>query len=91
MASEYVNDKHLSEISLASNDISDTFYLPQKLYGRESNYQQLLASFHGACSSNFNIIAVTSSGGGQGKTFLVEELQEAIAQRNSIFVRGKFN
>jgi len=91
MASEYVNDKHLSEISLASNDISDTFYLPQKLYGRESSYQQLLASFDGACSGNFNIIVVTSSGGGQGKTFLVEDLQGAIAQRNSIFVRGKFN
>ena len=42
----------ISEFSLASNDLSDKFQIPEKLYGREAEVETLLAAFERVAGRN---------------------------------------
>jgi predicted ATPase/signal transduction histidine kinase/tRNA A-37 threonylcarbamoyl transferase component Bud32 len=75
---------------LGSQDISDKFQLPQKLYGRQREIEILLSAFervsHGA--TEMMLIAGYS---GIGKSALVQEIYKPIAQKGGYFISGKFD
>ncbi|WP_207062996.1 AAA family ATPase [Motiliproteus sp. SC1-56] len=89
--------------SIAAQDISERFEIPQTLYGRESTIerlQQLLQrralSGQGATTGQSRILTaqelvLISGYAGVGKTSLVQEIQQSIQLHNGRFVRGKFD
>jgi len=96
---------HISNFSLGSQDISDKFQIPQKLYGREREIETLLAAFDrvAADSSTENSLVqqensksqiemmLVAGYSGMGKSVLVQELYKPITQQKSYFSSGKFD
>lgn len=83
-------DGSYPSFDLGQADISRKFSIPQKLYGREAELNQLEALFddvtHGATE-----LALVSGYAGVGKTSLVNELGKSIVRRNGYLVQGKFD
>ncbi|MBO0352293.1 AAA family ATPase [Phormidium pseudopriestleyi FRX01] len=77
------------KFSLGRHDISDKFQLPQKLYGRESEIQSLLAAFAG--SSIQSKLMLIGGYSGIGKSALVQELYKPITEKRGYFISGKFD
>ncbi len=79
----------ISPFIIASQDISDKFQLPQKLYGREVEIETLLLAFDRArVQSQLMLIAGYS---GIGKSVLVQELYKPITAHRGYFITGKFD
>jgi PAS domain S-box-containing protein len=90
----------VTNFELASQDISDKFQIPQKLYGREREIETLLAAFvRIACpliaSDNPNLAPVemmlVTGYSGIGKSTLIREIYKPITQRQGYFIAGKFD
>ncbi|MGL5059738.1 MAG: PAS domain S-box protein, partial [Microcoleus sp.] len=64
--------------------------IPQKLYGRETQIQQLLAAFDRASKGKGELVAI-SGYSGIGKTALVQELFKPLTQQQAYFISGKFD
>jgi predicted ATPase/serine phosphatase RsbU (regulator of sigma subunit)/tRNA A-37 threonylcarbamoyl transferase component Bud32 len=80
---------------LGTQDISDRFQIPQKLYGREAEVAALLAGFDRVNQST----TLTGSGAeltlvvgysGMGKSALVAEIHKPITKAHGYFISGKF-
>ncbi|MBD3563382.1 AAA family ATPase, partial [Planktothrix sp. FACHB-1355] len=79
-------------------DLSSQLLIPQKLYGRQAEVEQLLASFvRVACpednpisNGNAEIILVTGYSG-IGKSALVNEIHKAIVRQRGYFISGKYD
>ncbi|MBD2562726.1 MULTISPECIES: AAA family ATPase [Nostoc] len=80
----------ISQFSLGSQDISDKFHIPQKLYGREQEITQLLTTFDRVSQGTTEIILV-SGYSGIGKSALVNEIHKPITHRRGYFIHGKFD
>ena len=78
------------ELVLAERDISDIFILPQKLYGRDKEFDELVKVYDRIeSSSSFELVFVQGQSG-MGKTSLVLELNKHVMQ-HGIFIHGKCN
>lgn len=75
---------------LARHDVPNRFHIPQRLYGREKETQELLQSFENACMGKSEILFV-SGYSGIGKSCLIRELYKPITKRKGYFVSGKFD
>ena len=76
--------------TLGLNDVSDRFQVPQVLYGREQEIEQLMASFYLAVKGMPQLLAVEGFAG-IGKSALVHEVHKGIAAQGGIFISGKFD
>ncbi|MBD3559290.1 AAA family ATPase, partial [Planktothrix sp. FACHB-1355] len=88
---------------LASQDISDKFQIPQKLYGREREVETLLAAFervsgteqlttdNGQRTSNKIEMMLVAGYSGIGKSVLVQEIHKPITEKRGYFISGKFD
>ncbi|GAB4185584.1 MAG: AAA family ATPase [Coleofasciculaceae cyanobacterium] len=86
---QLITTKNISIFPLASQDISDKFKIPQKLYGREREIETLLTAFERVSSqSELFLIAGYS---GIGKSATVQELYKPITQKRGYFISGKFD
>ena len=85
------------EFPLAGDDISDNFKIPQKLYGRESEIETLLAAFERVANPDSKgehrrrEMMLVAGYSGIGKSVLVQELYKPITKRRGYFVSGKFD
>ncbi|MCB1304984.1 MAG: serine/threonine-protein kinase PknK, partial [Leptospiraceae bacterium] len=68
---------------------ANTFRIPQRLYGREEELQDLLHAFHRA-SEGARELVVVNGPSGIGKTALVSELREPLSRKDGYFLWGKF-
>jgi len=75
---------------LARQDRRGTFSIPQKLYGRESEVQQLLAAFDRTSQGTTEMMLVAGYSG-IGKSALVNEVHKPIVRQRGYFVSGKFD
>lgn len=75
---------------LASQDVSDRFQIPQRLYGRDSEVVQLLSTFERVGRGGSKMILV-SGYSGIGKTCLVKEIYKPVTERHGHFVSGKYD
>ncbi|PQJ95796.1 serine/threonine protein kinase [Chromatium okenii] len=85
----------IENFELATQDFSDKFQIPQKLYGRESEIETLLTAFERVShpkdavpSSELMLIAGYS---GIGKSALVREIYKPITEKRGYFISGKFD
>ncbi len=83
-----------SDFPLASQDISDKFHIPQKLYGREAEIQTLLRAFDGVAAGGGNSpsqMMLISGYSGIGKSAIVHEIYKPITEKKGYFICGKFD
>lgn len=75
---------------LERRDISDRLHIPQKLYGREEETQQLLDAFDRVSEGPSEALLIGGYSG-VGKSALVHEVHKPILKANGLFVFGKFD
>ncbi|MBD3558644.1 serine/threonine-protein kinase PknK, partial [Planktothrix sp. FACHB-1355] len=81
---------NIAEFPLGTQDISDKFQIPQKLYGREAEIETLLAAFDRVSQGEIEMMLV-SGYSGIGKSALVQEIYKPITQQRGYFISGKFD
>ena len=82
----------IAPFRLGRQDRSSVFYLPQTLYGRETEIERLLHGFD-ACTRGEGapVWLLVSGYSGTGKTSLVKEIHKALARSQGHFIEGKFD
>jgi len=94
----------IAEFPLARYDFVEQLQIPQKLYGRNLEIEQLLATFRRVTQLEIqqeqtettpsqNRVEMMLVGGysGIGKTALIQELYKPISQQRGYFIAGKFD
>lgn len=83
------------EFTLAQEDISERFQIPQKLYGRAAQVQALLAAFERVANPEHNFsgseMMLVAGYSGIGKSSLVQEIYKPITEKRGYFISGKFD
>jgi len=79
----------ISNFPLACHDRPDKFQIPQKLYGREREIEQLINAFKRVSERSEVMLVVGYSG--IGKSALVQELYKPVTQKRGYFISGKFD
>ncbi|MGD1807788.1 trifunctional serine/threonine-protein kinase/ATP-binding protein/sensor histidine kinase [Dapis sp. BLCC M126] len=86
----------IAQFELGERDLSDRFLIPEKLYGRGKEVEQLLAAFERVSQAgeekNFNAEMMLVAGfSGIGKTAVVNEVHKPITHQHGYFIKGKFD
>jgi serine/threonine protein kinase len=92
----------ISQVALGAEDVANKFQIPQKLYGRESEIEKLLAAFKQVIAGkeeqsqipnlkSKTQVMLISGYSGIGKSALVKEIYQPITQRQGYFISGKFD
>jgi PAS domain S-box-containing protein len=81
----------VDEFPLAEQDRPDRLLIPERLYGRESETDALLAAFEDVVAGSAPSLVLVSGGAGIGKSSLVDELHKALVPRRGLFASGKFD
>ena len=79
------------DFPLGEHDIPDRLLLPEKLYGRESEIDTLLAAFDRVVASGRPELVLVSGYAGIGKSSVVNDLHKALVPRRGLFATGKFD
>ncbi|MBX9252492.1 AAA family ATPase [Desmonostoc muscorum CCALA 125] len=97
------NTGEIKAFQLGSHDIYDKFQIPQKLYGRETQVETLLAAFERISTGSSSVVDVSANRkpqsemmlvtgySGIGKSALVQEIYKPITQTRGYFITGKFD
>ena len=80
----------INEFELAQQDFSDQFILSEKLYGRTTEVQTLLAGFDRVSQGQTEMILVAGCSG-MGKTALVNEVHKPMTRKKGYFIKGKYD
>ncbi len=83
------NIGNITNFPIATQDISEKFKLPQKLYGRDQEIEKLRTAFARVCDQSEMMLIAGYSG--IGKTVLVQEIYQQISQKYGYFITGKFD
>ncbi|MEL7476007.1 MAG: AAA family ATPase, partial [Cyanobacteria bacterium J06555_12] len=83
----------IPDFRLGTQDFSNRFHIPQRLYGREGEQVTLLQAFErvnqrGNACSELMLVAGYS---GVGKSSLVAEIHKPITERQGYFIAGKYD
>lgn len=88
---EFASTGEFVTFALAQHDIPERLQIPQKLYGREREVRDLIASFERVLSDGKPELLLVSGYSGTGKSSLVRELYKPALQASGFFVSGKFD
>ncbi|HSF73661.1 MAG TPA: AAA family ATPase, partial [Microcoleus sp.] len=80
----------IEEFDLGRRDITDRFLIPEKLYGRETEVDNLLAAFERVSTGSGEMMLVAGFSG-IGKTAVVNEVHKPIARQRGYFIKGKYD
>ncbi len=89
--------ENIENFILASQDISENFQIPQKLYGRDVEIKTLLTAFERLSNPSNNEelsgseLMLIAGYSGIGKTALVKEIYKPITEKRGYFIGGKFD
>ncbi len=89
-AREWAAHEQIASFALGRRDVSDRFLIPQKLYGREKDVEELLGAFDRVCEGDTAMMLVAGYSG-IGKTSLIQELYKPIVRQKGYFISGKFD
>lgn len=81
---------NIAPFELGYRDISDRFVIPEKLYGRQREVENLLAAF-GRVTGGVTEMILVAGFSGIGKTAVVNEIHKPIVRQRSYFIKGKFD
>lgn len=87
---QWQTKRTVTTFTLAQQDQRGTFSIPQKLYGRETEVQKLLAAFDRVAQGTTEMMLV-SGYSGIGKSALVNEVHKPITRQRGYFISGKFD
>src|SRR5712672_2295289 len=76
---------------LGAHDSSDRLLIPEKLYGRESEIEVLLAAFDRVVAQGTLELVLVSGYSGVGKSSVVNELHKRLVPPRGLFAAGKFD
>src|SRR6201984_1453078 len=82
---------HIDDFPPGQHDIPDRLLIPEKLYGRESEVNTLLAAFERVVQSGVSELVLVSGYSGVGKSSVVNELHKALVPPRALFASGKFD
>ncbi len=80
----------VSDFEIAANDVSGRFQIPEKLYGREKEREQILGAFDQVAAGGKRILFITGESG-IGKTAIIHEVQKPIVEKHGFFISGKYD
>ncbi|MEG4247325.1 AAA family ATPase [Microcoleus sp. Pol10D4] len=80
----------IEEFDLGTLDLTDHFLIPEKLYGRETEVDNLLAAFERVRNASAEMMLVAGFSG-IGKTAVVNEVHKPIARQRGYFIKGKYD
>ncbi|MEM7554514.1 MAG: AAA family ATPase [Cyanobacteria bacterium P01_A01_bin.84] len=80
----------IEDFEIATRDWCDRFLIPEKLYGRETEVEELLFVFERVANGNSELMLVTGFSG-IGKTAVVNEVHKPIVKQRGYFIKGKFD
>jgi PAS domain S-box-containing protein len=81
----------IDRFPLGLQDQSDRLLIPEKLYGRKSEIDALLAAFDRVASSGTSEVVLVSGYSGVGKTSVINELHKALVPLRGLFAAGKYD
>jgi serine/threonine protein kinase len=76
---------------LGAHDVTDRLLIPEKLYGREKEVNQLLAAFDRVVTHGTPELVLISGYAGIGKSSVVNELHKVLIPPRGLFASGKFD
>ena len=76
--------------SLGQQEVRSQLQIPQRLYGREQDIDTLVRAFTRVSQGARELMFVSGSAG-VGKTALVREVYQPMAQQHGYFIAGKFD
>jgi len=80
----------IASFPLGQQDVSNRFVVPQHLYGREQQLDELLHAFDQTCQGRSACMLVAGYAG-IGKTTLIQELYKPLVRQRGYFIAGKFD
>ena len=87
---QYTLHQQIEPFKLATFDLPDRFEIPQKLYGRSREVNEIVSLFDQVEQGRFEFVLI-SGFSGIGKTSLVREVHKPLTRRKGYFVSGKFD
>jgi hypothetical protein len=87
---QFAKTGQINPFTLAQQDISERFQIPQKLYGREQEIDTLVAAFERVASGTAEMMLVAGYSG-IGKSVLVKEIYKSLSEKQGYFIAGKFD
>ncbi len=87
---QWQEEGSISQFPLGRRDITERFIIPEKLYGRETEVETLLASFERVSTGSIEMMLVAGFSG-IGKTAVVNEVHKPIVRQRGYFIKGKFD
>ncbi|MCP4150386.1 MAG: AAA family ATPase, partial [bacterium] len=81
---------NIKPFELGEKDISERFFIPEKLYGRENELNKLMAAFQKAAAGTAEMLLVGGYSG-IGKTVLVDQIHRPVLDMHGYFIFGKFD
>ncbi|MGE5342558.1 MAG: AAA family ATPase [Candidatus Omnitrophota bacterium] len=81
---------NFTDFPLGENDFPGKLQIPERLYGRENEIDQLLGIYREVCAGTKRMVLVAGYSG-TGKTALVNEIHQSIAKTQGYFCSGKFD
>lgn len=88
---EWESNGCIAPFPLGVHDVSERLLIPEKLYGRQSEIETLLAAFGRVVTSGISELVLVSGYSGVGKTAVVNELHKALVSPRGLFASGKFD
>jgi len=81
----------IAEFCLGRRDIPDRLLIPEKLYGRASEIETLLAAFDRIVVGGLPELVLVSGYSGIGKSSVINELHKPLVPPRGLFASGKFD
>lgn len=90
-ASQLKEKNTIDDFPLGQHDRSSIFEIPEKLYGREEQLNELIEVLNQVAPENQAQLMLISGFSGVGKSALVHELDKSIVNKRGYFISGKFD
>jgi PAS domain S-box-containing protein len=88
---EWETKRRIDEFPLGEHDTPDRLLIPEKLYGRVSEIDALLAAFDRVVAGGKPELVLVSGYSGVGKSSVVNELHKSLVPPRGLFASGKFD
>jgi serine/threonine protein kinase len=88
---EWKTKGRIDPFVFSAHDVTDRLLIPEKLYGRESEVNQLLGAFDRVVAQGTLELVLVSGYSGIGKSSVVNELHKVLVPPRGLFAAGKFD
>src|SRR5260370_427129 len=88
---EWETQRRVDEFALGEHDTPERMVIPEKLYGRESEIEALIAAFDRVVAGARSELVLVSGYSGVGKSSVVNELHKRLVPPRGLFASGKFD